>query len=112
MYDEYLRSKCYLHEDYDRMIVLIMQHNLACTDIDWACNAINACIRRVVFSDNVDYSTGMCQAIRAKDYSAGADMKPRYVARLSLSPSFADTSVDRMAQIIRMTRGKDAINDV
>jgi len=99
MYDEYLRSKCYNPQEYDRMIVLIMQHNSSCRGVDWACNAINDCIREVVLRDSHDMATGMCMAIRS--VKRDKDGKDIVTARLSLTPLEVDDGVDQLGQIIR-----------
>ena len=66
MRDEYYRSLCASHGEYDRVINWIMKNNpYAQGSESFACNVVHACINSVLFGKHGNYcSTGMCIAIR------------------------------------------------
>jgi hypothetical protein len=74
MYNEELRSKLSNPEHYDRMIALIMVHNDACKDVDWAANCINICITQVL-NGSTYCETGMCRAEGDEDGSILLSLK-------------------------------------
>ena len=65
-YDENIRNSLTVPDHYDRMIALIMQHNDACTGVDWAADCINVCVRMVQRGEQ-SASTGMCMAERDEE---------------------------------------------
>ncbi len=69
MRDEHYRSLCDSPASYDAVIDWIMMHNPAAArsgDVEeFACHAVNSCIRQVVFGDGGSFcSTGMAIAVR------------------------------------------------
>lgn len=75
MKDEHLKSFCDNPQDYDLLIAWIAIHNPAAkfmgggsvTPEDWAANAVNDCIRGVIFGDaGAYYATGMAMAVRVR----------------------------------------------
>jgi len=64
-YDPYYRSQCQNPIHYDRMILLLLQNNPSCKNAEWACDAINNCIR--VAMNHGDSAIGMCMALKTRD---------------------------------------------
>jgi hypothetical protein len=74
MYDNVLRERLTNPDYYDKMIALIMLHNDACTDEEWAIDAINICIRKA--SVHGDCATGMCAAYKSNSGKINLYLEP------------------------------------
>ena len=78
--DNLLRDSCENPNHYDRMIKLVAGYSatakLSSDPEGWATEAINFCIRKVVFGGDADCATGCVMAMRNGDGKARLFLEP------------------------------------